>query len=85
MKFTINVEMTPEELRRTLGWPDVGSLQDELIKQAREQVKDGAADYDPLELVKPFLRSGVGNAEAFQKLMLTLMSQYGRRDEDKPS
>lgn len=82
MKFTINVEMTPEELRRTLGWPDVGAVQDEVIEQLRAQMKSGEVDYDPLELMKTVMRAGAGNAETFQKMLLNMM-QYGQRDREK--
>lgn len=78
MKFTINIDMTPDELRRALGLPDVSGLQDEMIQRIREQMDAGAEGYDPLTLLKPYMTSGLGSMEAFQKMLLTMMSQYGR-------
>lgn len=81
MKFTLNVDMTPEELRRTLGLPDVSPLQDDLVKRFREQVEAGAEGYDPLTLLKPYMETGLGSMEALQKMLFNLMSQYGRHDD----
>jgi len=83
MKFTINIDMTPDELRRALGLPDVAALQDEMIGRIREQMDAGAEGYDPLTLLKPYMTQGVGSMEAFQKMLFTMMSQYGRNDDRK--
>ena len=83
MKFTINVDMTPEELRRVLGLPDVSALQEEMIEKVREQMMAGTEGYDPLTLLKPYLTSGLGSMEALQKMLFTMMSQYGRNDDHK--
>lgn len=83
MKFTINIDMTPEELRRALGLPDVAVLQDEIVNRIREQMDAGAEGYDPLTLLKPYMNQGIGSMEAFQKMLFTMMSQYGRNDDRK--
>jgi hypothetical protein len=84
MNFRIDIEMTPEELRRALGLPDVASLQQEMIAKVREQMEAGAEGYDPLTLLKPYLNNGIGSMEAFQKLLFSMMNQYGsgKRDTD---
>lgn len=78
MKFTIDIEMTPEELRESLGLPDVSSLHDEMINTIRERMHQGVEGYDPVTLFKPFLTSSVGTVEGFQKLIFGLMNQYSR-------
>ncbi|MBA4501903.1 DUF6489 family protein [Marinobacterium marinum] len=82
MNFRIDIEMTPEELRRALGLPDVSALQQEMIDQVREQMNAGAEGYDPLTLLKPYLNSGIGSMESFQKLLFGMMSQYGKDRHD---
>lgn len=84
MNFRVDIEMTPEELRRALGLPDVASLQQEMIAKVREQMEAGADGYDPLTLLKPYLNNGIGSMEAFQKLLFSMMNQYGssKRDTD---
>ncbi len=76
MNFKIDVDMTPEELRKVLGLPDVAALQDEMIKQIMEQMEAGVEGYDPLTLLKPYITNSVGSMESFQKLMLGMMSGY---------
>ena len=84
MNFRIDIEMTPDEMRRVLGLPDVAALQQDMIEKVREQMEAGAEGYDPLTLLKPYLNSGIGSMESFQKLLFGMMSQYGsdKRDAD---
>ncbi|KDE38588.1 hypothetical protein ADINL_3043 [Nitrincola lacisaponensis] len=70
--------MTPEELRESLGLPDVSSLHTEMIDTIRERMHQGVEGYDPVTLFKPFMTSGLGTVEGFQKLMFGLMNQYTR-------
>ncbi|MDY6892085.1 MAG: DUF6489 family protein [Pseudomonadota bacterium] len=84
MNFRIDIEMTPEELRRTLGLPDVTGLQQQMVTRVREQMEAGAEGYDPLTLLKPYLNGGIGSMETFQKLLFNMLNQYGsgKRDTD---
>ena len=68
MKFKIDIDMSPEELRKVLGLPDVQQFQD------TERMESGVEGYDPLTLFKPYLTGGVGSMEALQKIMMSLMT-----------
>ena len=84
MKFKVDVDMSPEELRKVLGLPDVQKLQDDMMKKISEQMDAGAEGYDPLTLFKPYLTSGVGSMEALQKIMMNLMTAgYSGSDNKK--
>ena len=83
MNFKIDVDITPEEMRKLLGLPDVSGFQDEMIQKIREQMEAGAEGYDPLTLMKPYMNSGIGSMEAFQKMMMGIMSQYGSFDKGR--
>jgi hypothetical protein len=83
MNFKIDVDITPEEMRKLLGLPDISGLQDEMIQKIREQMEAGAEGYDPLSLMKPYMHSGLGSMEAFQKMMMGIMSQYGSFDKSR--
>ena len=83
MNFKIDVDITPEEMRKLLGLPDISGLQDEMIQKIREQMEAGAEGYDPLSLMKPYMNSGLGSMEAFQKMMMGIMSQYGSFDKSR--
>ncbi len=74
MKLKMDVEVTPEELRRLLGLPDVQRLHQDMIDQIREQMASGAEGYDPLTLFKPYLSGGMGSMDALQKMMLGMMA-----------
>ncbi len=81
MNFKIDVDITPEEMRKLLGLPDVSALQDEMIRKFKEQMDAGVEGYDPLTLMKPFITNGVGSMETFQKLMLGMMSAYNTNNK----
>lgn len=78
MKFKIDIDMSPEELRKVLGLPDVEGFHQDMMNRIREQMEAGVEGYDPLTLFKPYLSSGLGSMEALQKIMLGMMtSPYG--------
>lgn len=55
MEIKVEVSLTPEELRRFLGLPDVGGLQDDLIDFLRDKMgaaSSAAGDFDASGFVK---------------------------------
>ena len=49
MKITVDVDLTPEELRSFLGLPNVEKLQEEMVKNAQKYLKDaGSNQYSEL-------------------------------------
>ncbi|MFW1676299.1 DUF6489 family protein [Pontibacter sp. JAM-7] len=74
MKFNIDIDMTPDELRRILGLPDVQKFQEDMMRKITEQMEAGVEGYDPLTLFKPYLTSGLGSMEALQKFMMSVMT-----------
>ncbi len=73
MKFKIDVEMTPEEMRQLMGLPDMQEFHADLLGRVSEQMASGADGYDPLSLLQ--LYKG-GSPEMFQRLMSQLYSLY---------
>ena len=51
MQVRIEIEMTPEELRRFLGLPDVAGLQDDVIGFLRDKV-GAASEFDASGFLK---------------------------------
>ncbi|MCW8885786.1 MAG: DUF6489 family protein [Motiliproteus sp.] len=80
MKITVNLDLTPEEMRKMLGLPDVHDFQNELLQHVREQVEAGAEGYEPMTLLKPFV-PGAASVEQFQRLMLQMMNSYTGADK----
>jgi len=66
MKITVNVDMTPQELRAFLGLPNVEPLQEEMVQKLREHMEMGEG-VDPVSLMRPFLAPNFQNLEAMQK------------------
>ncbi|MFP8965406.1 DUF6489 family protein [Pokkaliibacter sp. CJK22405] len=83
MKFNIEVDMTPEELRKALGLPDLEPLHEEMLNRFREQMDAGAEGYDPMSWLKPHMPNAVGTMDAWQKMMLNMMSSsFSPRKDD---
>ncbi|MGB0955384.1 MAG: DUF6489 family protein [Panacagrimonas sp.] len=52
MQIKIEIDVKPEELRRFLGLPDVGGLQDDLIHFLRDKVEQVNEGFNPTDFVK---------------------------------
>ena len=83
MKISIDIDLTPEEFRRTMGLPDVTELQKEVVEQFRKQMVAGAEGYDPMSLMQPYLNSGLNSMEAMQKSFFNMMMQQTGKTGDK--
>lgn len=85
MKINISIDLSPEEFRKLMGWPDVQGLQEEMLKKFQEQMAAGVEGYDPLSLMQPYLNQSMGAMESFQKMMGGLMQSYsgsGKKEGD---
>ena len=85
MNFKIDIEMTPEELRKVLGLPDVETFQKEMMDKIQERMEQGAEGYDPLTLFQPYMASSLGSMDSIQKMLLGMMTTYtsGGKGSDK--
>jgi len=69
MKITVDVDLTPEELRQFLGLPNVERIQEEVLKNAQKYLKDaGASQYGEL------VASAMQPMMAYQKWVQGMMS-----------
>ncbi len=64
MKVSVDVDATPEELRRFLGLPDLSPLNEELVATLRDRMQQEAEGYDPFSV----LRASAPAMETFQRL-----------------
>lgn len=83
MKISIDIDLTPEEFRRTMGLPDVSEIQKEIVEQFRKQIAAGAEGYDPMTLMQPYLSSGINSMEAMQKSFFNMMMQQTGKESSK--
>ncbi len=85
MNIRIDLDVTPEEMRKLVGLPDVDSFNRELMDQIRERMLAGAEGYDPLSLFQPYLSSSMAGMDAFRKFMGSAMAGFRPADRKDPS
>ena len=79
MKINIEIDLTPEEFRKLMGWPDVQGFQNEIFDQIRNNMVTGVEGYDPLSVMQPYLMQSAGAMDAFQKLMSGFVQAYSEK------
>jgi hypothetical protein len=68
MKITVDVDITPEELRKFLGLPNVEKIQTELVKNAQKYLKETSqSQYQ--ELVSSAMQPMMAYQSWLQKMM----------------
>jgi hypothetical protein len=67
MQIKVEIQLTPEEMRRFLGLPDVGGLQDDIIGLLRSKV-GAASEFDASGFLKQNLDTLRRNP-AWQKIL----------------
>ena len=69
MNIKIDVEMTPEEMRRLVGLPDLEAFNRELMEQIRQRMMAGVEGYDPMSLFQPYLSGAAASMDFFRRIM----------------
>jgi hypothetical protein len=76
MKVSVDFDISPEELRKLFGLPDVEAFQRQLMDDIRERMTAGAEGYDPIKLFQPYMAGTLASWDMFQK-MLTNVATTG--------
>ncbi|NJO56070.1 MAG: hypothetical protein HC834_06630 [Rhodospirillales bacterium] len=74
MKISFDVEMTPEEMRKLFGLPDVEAFQRQLMDDIRERMVSGTEGYDPIKLFQPYVTGTMASWDMFQKMLTNAAS-----------
>jgi hypothetical protein len=85
MNIRIDIDVTPEEMRKLMGLPDVDAFNRELLEQVRERMLAGVDGYDPLSLFQSYLNNSMAGMEAFRKMVSGAMGGVApreRQDQD---
>jgi len=69
MNVKIDIDMSPEELRRLLGLPDVEPIQREMMDKLRKRMTEGVEGYDPVKLLQPYLTGTLASWDLVQKMI----------------
>jgi hypothetical protein len=75
MKVTFNVECSPEEARSFLGLPDVAPMQQALMADLEQRLRDNIQAMTPDTMLKTWMPAGLQNIEQAQKLFWSQMQQ----------
>ncbi len=77
MKIHLDLDCTPEELRGFFGLPDVGPMQDRLLKDVEERLRANVKALDPEAMLKTWLPAGLKGFEQLQEMFLNQMAGRG--------
>ena len=75
MKVTFNVECSPEEARAFLGLPDVAPMQQALMGELEQRLRDNIGAMTPDNMLKTWMPAGMQNMEQAQKLFWSNIQQ----------
>jgi hypothetical protein len=74
MKINISIEATPEEIRETLGMPNLSKVQGEVLEKFAEQMRTGQMDSETMEeMMGPTFQFGRQFVETLGRSMETMM------------
>jgi len=73
MKFHIDVEMSPAELRKLMGLPDLEGLQQRMLDELQARMEQGVEGYDPMQLMQPYLKTSLAGMDMMQQLFAASM------------
>ncbi|GGW78556.1 hypothetical protein GCM10007391_08980 [Alteromonas halophila] len=68
MKISIDIDMSPQEARELMGWPDMSKLHEASIASLNEQLKSGNQEV-MMSMLKPYLDSSQQAFTFYQKMM----------------
>lgn len=81
MNVKIDIDMSPEELRRLLGLPDVEPIQREMMENLRKRMIEGVEGYDPIKLLQPYLTGTLASWDVVQKMISVAGKSKGSAEE----
>jgi len=77
MKVNFDIECTPEEARKFLGLPDVAPMQDALMKELEERLRENMNSLDPEAMLKTWLPATMQGWSEVQKMFWNQMGAPG--------
>ncbi len=80
MKFTINVDCTPEEARAFFGLPDVTVVNEMIIDGIAKRTEENLEAFtDPQKFFEAAMAGGLGNMEAMQSMFAAMTAGGAKR------
>ena len=79
MKFTVNVECSPEEARRFMGLPDVTPINEALVAEMTTRMQKNLSLMSGENMMSSWMSVGTQAQDAFVKLMTSGVTAARRR------
>lgn len=77
MKFTIDIDCTPEEARQFFGMPNVAPIQDKIMQQIQQQLEDNINNMSPEEFMTTWMPATMQGWQDMQKQFFDQMANMG--------
>lgn len=78
MKISIDIDLTPQEARDFMGWPDMSKLHEATFSQLNEQIKSGDKEA-MMSLLKPYLDGGQQAFSYYQTLLESMAASATKK------
>jgi len=83
MKFTVDVDCTPQEARTFLGLPDVAPMQQAMMDEIQKRMMDNLKGMDPESMMNMWMPSGMQGFEQVQNMFMNQMGMGTSKKSDK--
>lgn len=84
MKINIQMEMSPEEVRKVMGLPDVEPMQKELMGKMQEKMNTYVEEMsDPELFMKRIMPMGIQGMDQVQEFFARFANVAAEKKEDK--
>lgn len=83
MKVSVDLDLTPEELRRLFGLPDLTPIQALVVERITRQVEKGMDSNLLAGITRSIITGGVQSWEAYQKLLSGILNVSKSTDAKK--
>jgi len=83
MKVSVDVDLTPEELRRLFGLPDLTPIQTLVVDRITRQVEKGMDTNLFAGITRSIIAGGVQSWEAYQNLLSGILTPGSRVSDPK--
>ena len=83
MKFTVDVDCTPDEARQFLGLPKIAPMQDKAMKEIEKILLENIRNLDPESFVKTWMPLSAQNLGDMQNMFWSQMGGAKPADDKK--
>ena len=83
MKVHVEIDCTPEEARAFFGLPDLGPMQQRVMSEIEERLKQNLGAMSPEVVFKTWLPASMQGVEQMQQLQQTFWSQLANIAQGK--